>query len=115
MIEEQRLSFEDYTAEEQERDVVRAMKLKEKYQPHLYLLKIEGMWCHLTFSGCTYRPKHHFYENKNLLETYEEIKESYKGYKIKYIMNQGLENYLRDMYKKELKVRALQKTIDFER
>ena len=105
-----RLNFSDYSAEEQERDYARRQYLNEKYRPHLYLLKVDGMWSQLTFTP-KIEPK--FYENKNLFQVYNEIKESYPQHKVKYIINQGLEEYLRAEYTKKKIIEAKQLRIKF--
>lgn len=109
--EEQRLPFSDYPVEEQERDVEKHKYLDKKYQPHVFLLKVDGIWAHIIFSKN--QPLHKFYEGKNLFQTFEEIKNNFPYYKIKYIMNEGIENYLRDIYKKELFIKKLQLNINF--
>lgn len=111
MNKQLRINFPDYTVEQQESDVLKYMRLKEKYRPHLYLLKIHGMWSHITLTPNTYRPTPHFYEGKNLFQVYNEIKKDYPEYKVKYIINQGLENYLKDEYKKKQVVDARIKQI----
>ena len=42
-MEEQRLDFSDYPAKEQEKDVERFKFLEKKYQPHIFLLKVDGL------------------------------------------------------------------------
>ena len=49
----------------------------------------------------------------NLFEVYNEIKESYPQHKVKYIINEGLENYLKDEYKKKKLIEAKQLRIKF--
>lgn len=110
MPKQQRLNFSDYSAEQQESDFYRYMQWKEKQRPHLYLLKINGMWSHITFKGGI---TPHFYEGKNLFQVYNEIKEKYSEYKVKYIINKGLEDYLKSEYKKKQIVKA--KQLSFER
>lgn len=105
-----RFNFSDYSAEQQESDFYRYIQWKEKQQPHLYLLKINGMWSHITFKGGI---KPHFYEGKNLFQVYNEIKDEYKEYKVKYIINEGLENYLKQEYKKEQIAKAKQLQMKF--
>jgi len=113
MTKQLRLNFSDYSAEQQESDVLKYMRLKETYRPHLYLLKINGMWSHITLTPNTYRPTPHFYEGKNLFQVYNEIKKDYPEYKVKYIINQGLEDYLKDEYKKKQAIDSRIKQIKF--
>ena len=105
-----RLNFSDYSAEEQERDYARRLYLNERYRPHLYLLKINGMWSHIRITN---KIEPYFYENKNLFQVYNEIKESYPQHRVKYIINQGLENYLKEEYKKKKIIEAKQLRIKF--
>lgn len=103
-----RLNFSDYSAEQQESDFFHYLQRQEKNRPHLYLLKVHGMWSHLTFKGGM-RP--HFYEGKNLFQVYNEIKDDYAEYKVKYIINEGLENYLENEYKKQQAIKRKQLNI----
>lgn len=107
-----RLDFSDYSAEEQERDVERFKRLEKKYQPHIFLLKVDGMWASMTFTDGV---KHTFYEGMNLFQTFNKVKETHPNHKMKYIMNEGLENYLRDMRAKEQRIKNKQLKIGFER
>ena len=111
-MKEQRLNFSDYSAEEQNADVERFKLLEKKYQPHVFLLKVSGMWASMTFNDGV---KHKFYEGMNLYQTFNKVKESYPNHKMKYIINQGLENYLRVKYKQEQLIKSKQLTIRFER
>jgi hypothetical protein len=106
-MEEQRLDFSDYPAKEQEQDVERFKLLEKKYQPHIFLLKFDGLWASMTFSDGV---KHTFYDGMNLYQTYNKVKETHPNHKMKYIMNKGLEDYLREQRKKEniIKQRQLQ-------
>jgi len=108
-----RLEFSDYSAAEQERDAERRRYLDKKYQPHAFLLRVDGVWAHMIFSDG--KPFHKFYEGKTLIETFQELKEKHPLHKVKYIINKGLENYLRDVRKKELSVNKLQTMIDFNK
>lgn len=108
-----RINFPDYSTEEQERDVERFKYLEKKYQPHAFILKVDGVYAHLILTG--EKPLHKFYEGKDLFETYYELKEEYPRHKIKCLMNKGLEDYLRDVRKKELAVKSRQLKINFER
>ena len=49
-MKEQRFDFSDYSAKEQEADVERFKELEKKYQPHIFLLKFDGLWASMTFS-----------------------------------------------------------------
>ena len=106
-MEEQRLDFSDYPAKEQEKDVERFKLLEKKYQPHIFLLKFDGIWASMTFTdGIDYK----FYDGMNLYQTFKKVQRTHPNHKMKYIINKGLENYLRDMRKKEniIKQRQLQ-------
>lgn len=109
---EQRLDFSDYPAKEQEADVEKFKQLEKKYQPHIFLLKFDGMWASMTFHDGV---KHTFYEGMNLYQTFNKVKETHPNYKMKYIINQGLENYLREQYRKEQIIKNKQLKIGFER
>ena len=100
----QRLNFSDYSAKEQERDVEKFKRLEKKYQPHVFLLRVNGVWAHMTFYDGL---KHKFYDGKTLIETWKELVKTHPNCKIKFIMNEGLENYLRDVRKKETLVKQL--------
>lgn len=110
---EQRLDFSDYPAKEQERDAERHAYLQKKYQPHAFLLKVSGTWAHITFDGG--EMQHKFYEGKNLYQMYTEITRTHPNHKLKYVINQGLENYLRDVRQKEQAIKAKQLSINFEK
>lgn len=112
-MKEQRLDFSDYSAEEQERDVERFKYIERKYQPHAFILKVDGIYAHLILSNG--EPYHRFYEGKNLFETYYELKEKFPQHKVRCLMNKGLEDYLRDVRKKERAVKSRQLKISFER
>lgn len=112
-MEEQRLDFSDYPAKEQERDVERFKLLEKKRQPHIFLLKVDGLWASMTFTGGEIH--HKFYEGKNLYQTFNTVKETHPNHKMKYIMNDGLENYLREQRKKELSIKSLQLNLFKER
>lgn len=105
-----RLNFSDYSAEQQESDYNRYVKLQKNNNPHLYLLKVDGVLASVIFTP-KFEPK--FYENKTLIEVYNEIKEKYSNYGIRCIRNEGLEQYLRTIKKKELSINKLQRMIDF--
>ena len=112
-MKEQRINFPDYSTEEQERDVERFKLLEKKYQPHAFILKVDGVYAHLILTG--EKPLHKFYEGKDLFETYYELKEEYPQHKVKCLMNKGLEDYLRDVRQKERAVKSRQLKINFER
>lgn len=105
-----RLNFSDYPEAEQIRDIERHEYLKKKYQPHIFLLKVEGTWASMTFHDGV---KHTFYEGMNLYQTFNKVKETHPFHKMKYIINQGLENYLREQYRKEQVLKAKQLSINF--
>ena len=111
-MKELRLDFSDYPAKEQEKDVERFKQLEKKRQPHIFLLKVDGLWASMTFSDGV---KHKFYEGKNLYQTFNAVKETHPNHKMKYIMNEGLENYLREQRKKELSIKSLQLNLFKER
>lgn len=68
------------------------------------------MWSHITITD---KIKPHFYENKNLFQVYNEVKESYPQHKVKYIINKGLEDYLRTEYNKKKAIQSKQLQIKF--
>lgn len=105
-MKEQRLDFSDYPAKEQEADVERFKKLEKKYQPHIFLLKFDGLWASMTFHDGEIH--HKFYEGMNLYQTFDTVKKTHPFHKMKYIINQGLENYLREARKKEQLIKAKQ-------
>lgn len=113
MVKQLRIDFPDYSAEQQEQDVERFKQLEKKYQPHIFLLKVDGTWASMTFTGG--EVKHKFYDGMNLYQTFNAVKESHPNHKMKYIMNQGLEYYLREQRKKELSIKSLQLAIDFSK
>lgn len=111
-MKEPRLDFSDYSAEEQEYDVEAFKRLEKKYQPHIFLLKVSGMWASMTFSnGIQYK----FYEGMNLYQTFNVVKESHPHHKMKYIINQSLEFYLKKQYEKEQAIKQKQFKIQWER
>lgn len=110
-MKEQRFDFSDYSAKEQEADVERFKKLEKKYQPHIFLLKFDGLWASITFTGGKISPK--FYEGMNLYQTFNAVKKTHPFHKMKYIINKGLENYLRQQYTKEQMIKAKQLSINF--
>lgn len=110
-MKELRINFPDYTVDEQERDIERFKRLEKKYQPHIFLLKFDGIWASMTFSDGI---KHRFYEGMNLYQTFNKVKEMHPNHKMKYIINQGLENYLREQRRKEQILKSKQLTINFK-
>ena len=112
-MKEQRINFPDYSTEEQERDVERFKLLEKKYQPHAFILKVDGVYAHLILTG--EKPLHKFYDGKDLFETYYELREKFPQHKVKCLMNKGLEDYLRDVRKKEQAIKSRQLKINFER
>ena len=104
-MKEQRLNFSDYPEAEQIRDVERHEYLKKKYQPHIFLLKVDGLWASMTFHDGV---KHTFYEGMNLYQTFNKVKETHPNHKMKYIINQGIENYLKEARRKEQLIKAKQ-------
>ena len=112
-MKEQRLDFSDYPAKEHEKHVERFKQLEKKRQPHIFLLKVDGLWASMTFTGGEIH--HKFYEGMNLYQTFNAVKETHPNHKMKYIMNDGLENYLREQRKKELSIKSLQLNLFKER
>ena len=91
--------------------MIRHSYLQKKYQPHIFLLKVDGLWASMTFSDGI---KHRFYEGMNLYQTFNKVKETHPNHKMKYIINQGLENYLREQRRKEQILKSKQQTINFK-
>lgn len=111
MTKQLRIPFPDYPAKEQEQDLERFKLLENKYQPHIFLLKFDGLWASMTFTNGI---KYNFYENMNLYQTYNKVKETHPNHKMKYIMNEGLENYLRDQYRIKQKITKYQLQIPWK-
>lgn len=104
-----RLDFSDYSAKEQEADVKRFIDASKKvHKPTLFVLKVDGEWAHLDL-----KMKHKFYGDKNLFQMYNEVKRTHPEHNLKYIINKGLEDYLREMKRRERKVKQLR--IDFSK
>lgn len=98
-----RLNFSDYSAEQQERDVQHFAEVSKKvHKPTLFVLKVDGEWAHLDL-----KMKHKFYGDKNLFQMYNEIKETHPNHNLKYVINKGLEDYLREMKRRENRCRQL--------
>lgn len=112
MTKQLRMDFSDYSAEEQEKDVERFKLLEKKYQPHIFLLKFDGLWASMTFTGGKVSPK--FYEGMNLYQTFNVVKKTHPFHKMKYIMNKGLEDYLREQYKIKQKITKKQLQIPWK-
>ena len=93
-----RLNFSDYSAEQQERDAAK----HKPHKPLLFVMKVDGVWAHLGLDL-----KYKFYEGKNLFQMYNEIKETHPNHNLKYVINQGLEDYLREMKRRENRYREL--------
>lgn len=112
MIEviEQRLPFSDYTPEQQEQDAKRAKRLK--VIRHAYLMKIDGEWAHFIV-GTRGVDDIDFYGDRKLDEVYYKLSRERPEYTPKVIMNEGLENYLRDRRAEFVKKRNKQLSIDF--
>ena len=108
---EQRLPFSDYPAEEQEQDAKRAKRLK--VIRHAYLMKIDGEWAHFIV-GTRGVDDIDYYDEMKLPEVYEKLKRTRPEYTPKVIMNEGLENYLRDRRPEFKKRMAKQLTINFD-
>lgn len=108
-MKEQRLNFSDYSAQEQEADVKRFIDASKKvHKPTLFVLKVDGEWAHLDL-----KMKHKFYGDKNLFQMYNEVKQTHPEHNLKYIINKGLEDYLRDVRQKEQAIKAKQLSINF--
>ena len=110
-MKQQRIDFPDYSAEEQERDAKRAKRLK--IIRHAYLMRIDGEWAHFIVSQNG--DDIGYYDEMKLPEVYEKLKRTRPEYTPKVIMNEGLENYLRDRRLEFKKHMAKQLTINFER
>jgi hypothetical protein len=108
-MKEQRFNFSDYSAQEQEADVKRFIDASKRvHKPTLFVLKVDGEWAHLDL-----KMKYKFYGDKNLFQMYNEVKRTHPEHNLKYIINKGLENYLREMKRRERKVKQLR--IDFSK
>lgn len=109
---EQRLPFSDYSAEQQEQDAKRAKRLK--VIRHAYLMRIDGEWAHFIV-GTRGVDDIDFYGDRKLDEVYYKLSRERPEYTPKVIMNEGLENYLRDRRAEFVKKRNKQLSIDFEK
>ena len=111
-MKELRIDFPDYPAAEQERDAAKKKPLK--MIRHAYLMKIDGEWAHFIIGQGG--DDIDFYEGNELAKVCEILKRKYPDHQPRVIMNEGLENYLRDrrpeiMRKKNYK----QLKIDFDK
>ncbi len=94
-MKEQRLSFPDYTPGEQERDVERFKRLKQK---DVYIMRVNGVWN-------AYIPRKRYSlaitgdRGEQLKEFVEGVKESLEEFKIHpnfhNIINKGVDDYLK--------------------
>lgn len=107
---EGRLDFPDYPAKEQEADAKKAHRFK--VIRHAYLMKIDGEWAHFIVSQKG--DDIGYYDEMKLPEVYEKLKRTRPEYTPKVIMNEGLENYLRDRRPEFKKRMAKQLTINFD-
>lgn len=107
-MKQPRLDFSDYSAKEQERDA-----MKSRFR-QVYLMKVDGQWGHYTIIEGKEDIDFH---DGDLTETYFELKSKFPQHAVKVIMNEGLENYLRDkrpeILKKHLRDNVRQLKIDF--
>lgn len=106
-MKEQRLNFSDYSAEQQEKDI--AETIKKVHKPILFVLKVDGEWAHLDLSM-----KHKFYGDKNLFQMYNEVKQTHPEHRLKYIINEGIENYLREMKRRDAIIEKRQLKLNFK-
>lgn len=89
---ELRFDFPDYPAAEQEKDAIRKKPLK--VLRHAYLMKINGEWAHFIIGQGG--EDIDFYERLKLPEVCAALKKRFPEHTPRVIMNEGLENYLRD-------------------
>ena len=107
MTKQLRINFPDYTAEQQEADIRRFSDAAKKLnKPTLFVLKVNGEWAHLDL-----KLRYKFYEDMNLYQMFNEIKRTHPDHNLKYIINEGLENYLREMKAREQRHKQLK--LDF--
>ncbi|MBQ9270952.1 MAG: hypothetical protein IJ218_01630 [Alphaproteobacteria bacterium] len=104
-----RIPFSDYPPEEQEKDLQRAKQIK--MIRHAYLMKISGEWAHFIISQGGENID--FYEDMKLPEVCAKLKRKFPDYQPRVIMNEGLENYLRDQRPRIMRGRNKQLTINF--
>ena len=90
-----RMSFTDYTSEEQERDVERFKRLKQK---DVYIMRVNGVW-----NAYIPRKRYPFsitgHRGEELTDFIKGVKESLEEFKIHpnfhNIINKGVEDYLK--------------------
>lgn len=76
-------------------------------------MKVDGEWAHFIINSKT--QNYGFYGKANLFEVYQSLKEDYPDFKPRVILNEGLENYLRDCKKRDEAIKRRQLTIFNER
>lgn len=109
-MKELRLDFPDYSVAEQERDAERAKRLK--VIRHAYLMKINGEWAHFIIGQGG--EDIDFYDDLKLPMVCKKLKKKFPEHQPRVIMNEGLENYLRDRRSEIMrKKRYKQLTINF--
>lgn len=107
---EQRIPFPDYTPEEQEADVKKSKRLK--LIRHAYLMRIDGEWAHFIIGQGG--EDIDYYEDMKLPQVVKKLERTKPEYMPKVIMNEGLENYLRDRRPEYKKRMARQLIIEFK-
>lgn len=107
---EQRIPFPDYTPEEQEADVKKSKRLK--LIRHAYLMRINGEWAHFIIGQGG--EDIDYYEDMKLPQVVKKLERTKPEYTPKVIMNEGLENYLRDRRPEYKKRMARQLSIEFK-
>ena len=107
-----RLNFSDYSAEEQERDAHKKRALK--VIRHAYLMKVDGEWAHFII-GTRGKDDIDFYDDMELEDVFRKLQRTRPDYTPKVIINEGLENYLRDHRAEYKKKRVKQLSIFNER
>lgn len=108
-MKEERIPFPDYPPEEQEKDAQRAKQIK--VIRHAYLMKISGEWAHFIIGQGG--EDIDFYEDMKLPEVCAKLKRKFPDHQPRVIMNEGLENYLRDQWPRIMRGRDKQLTINF--
>lgn len=108
-MKEERIPFPDYPPEEQEKDAQRAKQTK--VIRHAYLMKISGEWAHFIIGQGG--EDIDFYEDMKLPEVCAKLKRKFPDHQPRVIMNEGLENYLRDQRPRIMRGRDKQLTINF--
>lgn len=107
---EQHIPFPDYTPEEQEADVKKSKRLK--LIRHAYLMRIDGEWAHFIIGQGG--EDIDYYEDMKLPQVVKKLERTKPEYKPKVIMNEGLENYLRERRPEYKKRMARQLSIEFK-